>query len=363
MLSKANLRRWISWTGILLWPALACEKSEEVPHAAPSAVAPSPTPDPPAEPPPPGPCTATGDAPAELAKIVGDVHGLALGGTHLYFSSWSVYGGRGNVGSIRTDGGGHWPLASLDLEPRGLALDEDTLYYTSGIRLLKVPKRGGEPTLLVEVFSSQEVAVDAEGVYGVPGDYGPYDRVARYVKKKREVEELTTGKRPKHDDRPNGFSRVIVHGDGVLVTDSGNGRVLRLPREGGKIKVLATNQDRAYDLAVSGSVAYFTLAKKGQLMSVPVEGGGAKRLAAGLVPDARVATGGDAVFSVFAGATDSDPQVIRKIEPATAAMTPIATVPALDPVVALAADGVCVYWAQRKSASETIVFARGHEKR
>jgi len=101
----------------------------------------------------------------------------------VYYTSWQVYGGRGELSKIRKDGEGTQALAALKLEPRGLALDNDTAYYTAGIRLQSVPKSGGSAVTVEAQFSSQNIGVDDKNVYGVAGNYGPYDRLAKMAKK------------------------------------------------------------------------------------------------------------------------------------------------------------------------------------
>ena len=103
---------------------------------APSALAPQPI----AEPAPEG-CKAKGDKPLQIGTVLGDSYGFAGDSTHLYCATWQVYGGRGDLTKIRKDGQGSEPLAGLKLEPRGLALDRDTVYFTSGIRLIACPRR------------------------------------------------------------------------------------------------------------------------------------------------------------------------------------------------------------------------------
>src|SRR5689334_8910583 len=71
-----------------------------------------------------GKCKASGDKPVQLGTITGDVYGFAVDATSLYYSSWELYGQRGDVGVIRKDGEPTPKLTSLDLEPRGLALDD-----------------------------------------------------------------------------------------------------------------------------------------------------------------------------------------------------------------------------------------------
>jgi hypothetical protein len=304
-----------------------------------------------------GKCKATGDKPVQLGTITGDVFGFAVDATSLYYSSWELYGQRGDVGVVRKDGEPTPKLTSLELEPRGLALDDAAVYYTSGIRLMSIPKAGGDPRTLEQVFSAQQIAASATDVFGVPGDYGPYDRVARIPKKGGETKELSTAKRPASKDRPNGFSRVLVDDSGVYVTDSGNGRVLRFSPDGGKPKILANGQDKAFDLVIVGSDLYFDLARKGELLVVPKAGGTPKKLGSGLAENARIAADDRAVYTTLAGKNDGDANALVRFVPSSGEVAKVADVASTTPVSQIALDGDCVYWVIRESSSKSVVYA------
>jgi hypothetical protein len=301
-------------------------------------------------------CTAAGDKPLELGTIAGDVFALVGDGTTLYYISWEVYGGRGDIGTIRKDGGGTAKLTSLELEPRGLALDESDAYYTSGIRLMAIPKAGGDAKTVESQFAAEYIALHGADVYGVPGDYGPYDRVAKIAKRGGDIKELASSKRPAKTVAPSGFSRVIADESGVYVTDSSGGRVLRFPLAGGPPKVLG-RQEAPFDLAVGGADLYFTLARKGELMLVPKAGGPVKKVASGLVRSAHLAGDDSAAYAVLAGKADGEAQHLARVAK-SGEVTVLAQVPASDSVDSIALDDRCVYWADRVSSAKTVVYAR-----
>ena len=299
-------------------------------------------------------CKAKGDKPFQVGTVVGDAFGFAGDATHLYCATWQVYGGRGDISKIRKDGQGSQPLAGLKLEPRGLALDNDTLYFTSGIRLNSVPKSGGAATTLDEQFSSQSITVDDKAVYGVPGNYGPYDRLARIGKKGGASTELASAKRPKLSTGPNGYNGMALDESGVYVADSGNGRILKFPLAVGKPQPLATGLKRPFDLAIDGSNVYFSLAG-GDLMMVPKAGGKTSKLATGLVESARIAAGSAAVYTTQSS-KDEGANVI-KISPADGRTKTVAAVPASHLVSVITLDKDCVYWVERFDATKSVVFA------
>lgn len=303
---------------------------------------------------PPGRCKAQ-DKPMQLGVITGDVFGFEDDATELYYSSWEMYGQRGDVGAVRKDGGGSSKLTSLDLEPRGLAVDEGAVYYTSGIRLMSIPKGGGDSKIVAPQFSAQYIATHGADVYGVPGDYGPYDRVARVPKKGGDTKELSTEKRPSKSLAPNGFSRILVDDSGAYVTDSGNDRVLRFPLEGGKPKIVTARQEKAFDMALVGTDLYFALARKGDLLVVPKAGGAAKKLGSGLAENARIAADERALYTTIGG--KDGPAAVAKLVQGTGEVTKVTDVPSTMTVSQIALDGDCVYWVVRETSAKSIVYA------
>lgn len=293
----------------------------------------------------PGGCGATGSTPVKLGTVNGHVHGFGFDATHLYYSSWQLMGGRGDLGRARKDGGGTQNLSSLSLEPRGLVVDEQAVFFTSGIRLMRVGKEGGEAKTLAETFSSQAVAGDGSFVYGVPGDYGPYDRLIRAEKATGTTKELDVSERPEGKLGPFGFSAIAVDGQGIYVTDSSAHRVLRFPLDRGKPKPIATRQEKAFDLALDEANVYFTLAQKGHVMKVAKSGGGATKIASGLAPSARIAADAKSIVT-WAAATGSDgTETLLIMGTDGSSPTPLATIPRNHSVDAVALDDQCVYWA------------------
>lgn len=306
----------------------------------------------------PGGCAASGSDPVALGSVTGHVHGFAIDGAHVYYSTWALFNGRGDLGRARKDGHGLSNMTSLSLEPRGLVVDDAGVFFTTGIRLMRVAKEGGEAKMLAETFSSQSVAGDGSYVYGVPGDYGPYDRLIRAEKSSGTTKELDVSERPEAKLAPFGFSAIAVDAQGIYVTDSSANRVLRFPLDRGKPKPLATGQDKAFDLCLDDSNVYFTLAQKGHLMKVPKSGGGATKIASGLAPSARIATDGKGIVTTAAGSGDS-PEVLVLLGTDGSAPAPLAKIARGHSVDAVALDEKCAYWAEHDpDTRKTTLFAR-----
>lgn len=306
-----------------------------------------------AEPPPAG-CKAQGAKPMQLGEVHGDVYGFAGDAGHVYYTTWQLYGSRGDLGKLRKDGQGGHSLTSLRLEPRGLAIDDKTIYYTSGIRLNTMSKDGGKEGTLDDKFSSQSIALDDNNVYGIPGNYGPYDRVAKIAKSGGSSTELASAKRPTVKEGLNGFSAIALDSAAIYVTDSGNGRILKFGLAGGKPAPLATGIKKPFALAMDDTTLYVTLAA-GDLMSVPKGGGKAKRLTTGLVEEARITGDAKALYAPFKGSNEN--MVIDKVNVGDGSHTPVATVSDGHTVSALTLDDSCVYWVERVDAGKSLVFA------
>jgi hypothetical protein len=304
----------------------------------------------PREPPPKG-CQASRGQPVELARTNGALHGFVGDATHLYFATWQLHAGRGDLSKVRKDGGGLQNLGSVTLEPRDVAVWDGDVFYTQGIRLMKVAKAGGEAQVVDDNFSSQSIDIFGEFVFGVPGDYGPYDRFVRQPRGGGASKELHVEERPEVKDDPVGYSELVVDASGAYVTDSGNDRVLRFEHDRAKPKVVTTGQPKAYGLAVSGDSLYFTLAKKGELLRVDKHGGKARKLASGLVQNARIVADEAGVLGPFRGANEDAPKKLAGVGPDGGDPVELATIPASSTLAGIALDKDCVYFAVREAGS------------
>lgn len=355
MRTPSVYRLWLM-SGVLLG-LIGCEDKKETSRAD-AAVAPAssePAAQKQVEPAPQG-CQAKRDVPTQLGEVHGDVFGFIGDSTMLYYSTWQLYGSRGDLGKFRKDGQGGQPLTSLKLEPRGMALDNSTIFYTSGIRLNTISKEGNKEGTLDQSFSSQYIALDGDSVYGVPGNYGPYDRLVKISKKGGESTELASAKRPSVSSGPNGYNAMAVDDSGIYVVDSGNNRILKFATSPGKPKPLATNVKQPAHLGISGDQVYFTLAA-GDLMAVPKAGGKAKKLATGLVEEAQVAADDKGLYAPFAGSDDA--VQIQKINPEEGTHQPVAIAGKSRSISAMTLDADCVYWVERIDAGKSLVFALG----
>jgi hypothetical protein len=351
---RFNMRRLLLGYGALmsLWgTTLGCEEKAPSAGQASGSVSAAASASAPPEDAPPAGCKASGQKPVELAQANGQVFGFVGDATHLYYATWQLHAGRGDLARVRKDGGGLQNLTSVTLEPRDVAVDDTDIFYTQGIRLMKVAKGGGEAKVVDDNFSSQSIDIFGEFVFGVPGDYGPYDRFIRQPRKGGASKELHVEERPDVKDNPVGYSAVVVDASGAYVTDSGRKRVLRFEHDRAEPKVVTAGQPKAYSLAVAGDTLYFTLAIKGELLSVEKKGGKAKKLSSGLAPKAKIVADEAGVLALFSGTDEDAPKTLAGVSRDGGDPVELARIPAQSAVQGLALDQDCIYWAEREAGS------------
>ena len=220
----------------------------------------------------------------------------------------SVYWATGGSIMRRPKAGG--PLTSVVFPAwaRTLALDSDSIYFTTSAGdVMKAPKDGGSPvTLASEQLEPQFLAADGDAVYWVN------------------------------------------HGAGLPQRgDYSSGSVMKVAKSGGKPLALAVDQLLPSGLAVSGSSVYFVA--DGKLRSLPTMGGKLRTLSGKGFTGAHVVVAGANVFmdriawrKVHGGVMQDHLEIVM-IPLAGGAETVIAK-ESLDDIDGFAADETGVYW-------------------
>lgn len=129
---------------------------------------------------------ATPHAPAPLVTGEKDVQVMVSDLFHLYWSTST-----GEVRRVSLDGGKVEVVATGKAGPQLLTLDDDNVYFVGGDSVLRrVPKNGGEQTTVITAVGDggvQGIAVDAESIYFSQGK-----EVKRLPKMATESDEPST---------------------------------------------------------------------------------------------------------------------------------------------------------------------------
>lgn len=205
-----------------------------------------------------------------------DVHEgrlLARYGDYVYWA------GRNKIGRVRKDGLSKKILVSdstTPLSPRGLAVDDGHVYFTTGDAVKSVPRDGGTVTVLASGQATPSgLAVDDTHVYWTnQGSSTASDGVVRRRSKTSgTIQTIATGQA--HPDR------IAVSGDQVFWLNLGqdmggatgwvNGAVMRASKLGGSLKSLSP-ATWPTDLAVDDEHVYFTEYSAGTIRRVGKSG-------------------------------------------------------------------------------------------
>jgi hypothetical protein len=158
--------------------------------------------------------------------------------------------------------------------PTILAIDDDHVYgFNTKNTLVKVPKDGGEPRLLIDLDAyAAGLAVGRDYVYLTD----PWHGMIRRVPKNGGIAETiaTDQAAPVH---------VIVQGPDIYWTNKGRpgepGGVMRVPVDGGPADSVAVSTAGPVELAASGTDLFYVEENSHAVVTVPKAGGSPRTLA------------------------------------------------------------------------------------
>jgi hypothetical protein len=248
--------------------------------------------------------------------------GIAVDGAFAYFIEDGGKPGAGRVLKVRLAGGAPAVLAAGLDAPRGVALDEARVYFTTSNphgQVLSVKKTGGAlQQLATEQLNPLGVAVDRQYVYWQTGTQGPrHGTIARA--------RLGTGALPELlATEEDGQFGIALDERSVYWTNYDSGTVRSVPKAGGEPKTLASGQQHPRGIAVDASRVYWTnFAGPGQVMSAPKEGGLAVVLAGGQEVPQGLAVDGSSVYWVDYVGEGAVMKAPKSAPPSAAPATPV----------------------------------------
>ncbi len=254
----------------------------------------------------------SGGAPVELASKLAVPLALAIDGATVFVATRGITDGpaAGGVWSVPIAGGTPTKLALPRPEPTALALDGNTVYFAERTAIAKVGKHGGKVTVVHgHDHSPGGVAIDATHLYWTSGgscvsENGapmPADGAIYAMELPGGAPKvLASGLRCPED--------LVLDDDAVYAPIMDDGTIVRVPKAGGALTVVATDDAHGPRyLAVDADAIYWANQGTGKIHRRAKSGGPITTLAQVKDP------AGIAVDDAFVYFTDADLGVVEKV--------------------------------------------------
>ncbi len=205
-----------------------------------------------------------GGTPVRLAENQDSPQQMDLDGTHVYWSMPS----KDSVARVAKSGGAVEVLTTSATDAEGLTVDATNVYATLGSSgaIGALPLSGGAVVNLSTgwVYPSYLDSDDSVLFWSSGGSTIGDGRVVSSAKDGSNAKELVSGLRdPSH---------VVAHGSHVYFTDPDGGQVLRVPKAGGALDVIANGQATPSGIAVSPPYVYWCNNADGTLRRITGKG-------------------------------------------------------------------------------------------
>ncbi len=170
---------------------------------------------------------------------------IALDDSYVYYSDTFA----GTVKRVPKSGGSTTVIANQQTEPRSVFVDSKNLYFATSAEVKRVAKGGGTPTTIAwHQESANDVVADSKYVY-----WATYHTVARAP--------IAGGASVTIARTDGAIPAIAIDSSSVYFVDNPSyglvGSIRSVPKIGGKVTTVATNQSIPMDLAVDGSYVYW----------------------------------------------------------------------------------------------------------
>lgn len=213
--------------------------------------------------------------------------GLAVNGTHVYFSSFGTVsmplsGNNGRVmrveigNPLSTSVGAQQVFANSQVDPKRLALNATYLYWTNGgsgpmandAGIMRAPLAGGAATRLITSTFPVGIAIDATYVYWIDADDQKIYRAL--LDGTGKVTMATTGPRPSNLAVNGSYLYWINRGSSGVTDGKVQYAAINTP---GTATVIASTQAEPMDIAVDSSGVYWVNGANGKVQKTGLTGG------------------------------------------------------------------------------------------
>jgi hypothetical protein len=185
-----------------------------------------------------------GGAPRELASS-GEAYPMTIGAGFVW---WGEVGSSATIRRVPLTGGAPETIATGMRNPRSMAANASSVFWSDDDGIWRVPTQGGPPTLLVpNTFQPRGLLLDANFLYWGEGNSG---RIARVPLAGGAATTLFSGNNP--------WQLGLGGGSLYWSSDSAPAPISRGPSSGtGMVEIVAADQDVPRDMAVDDAGLYW----------------------------------------------------------------------------------------------------------
>ncbi len=170
---------------------------------------------------------------------------VAVDSKHVYFFD----AGANTVMQVEKDGSSPAAVETNQIEVNSIAAHSKFLYWLTQSELKEKDLAGGTlNTLASGLSSARSVAVDATHVYWAQGQWNGSETIQSMPRGGGAATQLSAA----------GAYAIALDASYVYAADNHDGEILRVPKAGGIVEILASSQPYPFDIAVDGLAVYWS---------------------------------------------------------------------------------------------------------